>query len=29
MIAGKDALEAVGSDRKPLPGPAQRLTRRN
>jgi copper homeostasis protein (lipoprotein) len=28
-IAGKDALEALGSDGKPLPGPAQRLTRRN
>jgi len=28
-ISGTDALEAVGSDGKPLPGPAQRLTRRN
>jgi copper homeostasis protein (lipoprotein) len=28
-IAGKDALEAVGGDGKPLPGPTQRLTRRN
>ena len=28
-IAGKDALEAIGADGKPLPGPAQRLTRHN
>ena len=28
-ISGTDALEAVGSDGKPLPGPAQRLTRQN
>ena len=28
-IAGKDALEVVGIDGKPLPGPAQRLTRQN
>jgi len=28
-ISGTDGLEAVGSDGKPLPGPAQRLTRQN
>ena len=28
-ISGTNALEAVGSDGKPLPGPAQRLTRQN
>ena len=28
-ITGRDALEALGSDGKPLPGPAQRLTRRD
>ncbi len=28
-ISGTDALEVVGSDGKPLPGPAQRLTRQN
>lgn len=28
-ISGTDSLEAVGSDGKPLPGPAQRLTRQN